>query len=303
VTALKGLVFDIQRFSVHDGPGIRTLVFLKGCPLRCLWCDNPEGQAPAPELVFRQSLCIGCGACVPACPRGALHLEDTALRVERDLCDLCGQCVQVCSPQALSIAGRWMSVGEVLSEVGRDRVFYDTSTGGMTVSGGEPLGQPRFLEALLRAAKAERISTTLETSGHAPWPSLERVMRWTDLVLYDIKHADPAAHRRLTGVSNELILENARRIAGLGVPMVVRCPIVPGLTDDLRDLRSLFQFVADLPGVKELHLLPYHRLGEPKYTMLGRQYGLKGTQPPTPEAMPRLSELARAQGLRTRLVT
>lgn len=301
MTSAKGLVFDIQRFSVHDGPGIRTLVFLKGCPLRCLWCDNPEGQKAAPELAFRQSLCIGCGECVPACPRQTLRLEGTSLEVDSSLCDLCGECVGVCHPQALSIAGRWMTVEQVLSEIERDLVFYDASQGGVTVSGGEPLAQPHFVEALFQAAKARGMNIALETSGYAPWPSLERIVRWTDLVLYDVKHVDPVVHRRLTGESNRLVLENARRLAVLGAPMVVRYPIVPNFTDDRRDADALFRFVAALPGVKEVQLLPYHRLGESKYAMLRRPYPLKGVLPPPHQAMERLSELGKRRDLRVKL--
>ena len=300
MTPVRGLVFDIQRFSVHDGPGIRTLVFLKGCPLRCWWCDNPEGQEASPELAFRRSLCIGCGECVPACPRQALRLEGTSLEIDASLCDLCGECVQACGPEALSIVGRWMTLEQVLSEVERDLVFYDTSQGGLTVSGGEPLHQPNFVQALFEAAKARGISTALETSGYAPWPSLERIARWTDLVLYDIKHTDPLTHRRLTGESNSLVLENVRRLATLGARVVVRYPVVPGLTDDPDDADALFRLVGALPGVEEVQLLPYHRLGESKYAMLRRPYTLKGLLPPSHQAMERLSELAKRRGLRVR---
>ena len=193
-------------------------------------------------------------------------------------------------------------VEQVLSEIERDLVFYEASQGGVTVSGGEPLHQPHFVEALFQTAKARGMNTAMETSGYAPWPSLERIVRWADLVLYDIKHVDPVVHRRLTGESNALVLENARRLAILGAPMVVRCPIVPKLTDEPGDVDALFRFVAALPGVQEIQLLPYHRLGESKYAMLRRPYPLKGLLPPSHGAMEQLSEMAKRRGLRVNLL-
>ena len=298
----QGLIFDIQRYSVHDGPGIRTLVFLKGCPLSCLWCSNPESQKTGPELAFRQTFCIGCGVCVDVCPRQAIQLKDTSIEIDRSKCDLCGECVKICSPEALSIIGKQMTVEQVLAEVERDLIFYEVSQGGITVSGGEPLAQAHFVEVLLKAGKAKGMITAIETAGYAPWPSVERIIRYTDLVLYDIKHIDPVVHRRLTGVSNKLILENARRIANLGVPLTIRCPVVPGFNDKPRDMDRLFHFVVNLPGVKQIDLLPYHRLGGPKYTMLGCDYALKEVKPPTRQDLERLTQVANRQGLEVNIV-
>ena len=298
----QGLIFDIQRYSVHDGPGIRTLVFLKGCPLRCLWCSNPESQKASPELAFRRTLCIGCGVCVDVCSLRAIQLKDTSIEIDRSKCNLCGECVKVCSPEALSVVGRWVTVEQVLAEIERDLIFYEVSQGGITVSGGEPLAQPHFVEALLKAGKAKGMTTAIETAGYAPWSSMERVIRYADLVLYDLKHIDPVVHRQLIGVSNRPILENARRIANLGVPLTVRCPVVPGFNDEPHDMDKLFRFVANLPGVKQVDLLPYHRLGESKYAMLGRDYALKEVRPPTRQDLERLTQVANGRGLRVSIV-
>jgi len=298
----QGLIFDIQRYSVHDGPGIRSLIFLKGCPLSCLWCSNPESQKASPELAFHRTFCIGCGVCVDGCPHQAIHLEGATIKVDRSKCDVCGECVKVCSPEALSIIGKWMTVEQVLAEVERDLIFYEVSQGGITVSGGEPLAQTHFVEALLKASKARGMKTAIETAGYAPWSSVEHIIRYTDLVLYDLKHIDPVVHRRLTGVSNRLILENVRRIANLGVPLTVRCPVVPGFNDDSHDMDALFHFVANLPGVKQVDLLPYHRLGGPKYTMLGHDYALKEVRPPTRQDLERLTQVANKRGLKVNVV-
>jgi len=298
----QGLIFDIQRYSVHDGPGIRTLVFLKGCPLRCRWCSNPESQKATPELGFRRALCIGCGVCVDVCSRQAIQLKDTSVEVDRSQCDLCGECVKVCSPEALSIVGRWVTVEQVLAEVERDLIFYELSQGGITISGGEPLAQAHFVEALLKTCKARGMTTAIETAGYAPWSSIERVIRYADLVLYDLKHIDPVVHRQLIGVSNRPILENARRIANLEVPLTMRCPVVPGFNDAPHDMDVLFRFVANLPGVKQVDLIPYHRLGKPKYAMLGRDYVLKEVRPPARQNLERLTQVANRRGLEVNIV-
>jgi pyruvate formate lyase activating enzyme len=299
--ARQGLIFDIQRYSVHDGPGIRTLVFLKGCPLRCLWCSNPEGQETKPELAFRRSLCIGCGACVDVCGSGAILLKDHRIEIDRGKCTLCGECAKVCPSEALSTVGRWMTVDQVLEEVERDRVFYEASRGGITVSGGEPFLQAGFTEALLKACKAGGIATAIETCGYVSWHSMERVIQYADSVLYDIKELDDFRHHQLTGVSNRLILENARRIADLGFPLAIRYPVIPGFNDDPKDMDALFHFSKTLSGVTHLDLLPYHRLGESKYAMLGRDYPLGKLKPPTGQCLESLAQAAEKRGLEVRI--
>ncbi|KPK92413.1 MAG: hypothetical protein AMJ94_05010 [Deltaproteobacteria bacterium SM23_61] len=302
MSARQGLIFDIQRYSVHDGPGIRTLVFLKGCPLRCLWCSNPEGQETKPELAFRRTLCIGCGACVDVCGSGAILLKDHRVEINRRKCTLCGECTRVCPSEALSMIGRWVTADQILDEVERDRVFYEASQGGITVSGGEPLMQACFTEALLKACKARGIATAIETSGYASWESMEQVIQHTDSVLYDIKQLDALRHHQFTGFSNQLILENARRIAGSGFPLFIRYPVIPGFNDDPKDMDALFHFTKTLPGVRHLDLLPYHRLGESKYAMLGRDYPLGELKPPTGQCLESLAQAAKKRGLEVRVL-
>lgn len=298
----QGLIFDIQRYSVHDGPGIRTLVFLKGCPLRCLWCSNPEGQENNPELAFRRALCIGCGVCIGVCSSRAIRLKDKFIEIDRRKCNLCGECIKVCTPEALSVVGRWVTVEQVLEEVERDLVFYEASQGGITVSGGEPFTQARFTEALLKACKARGMATAIETAGYASWHSIERVIKYADLILYDIKHINFLRHRQLTDVSNKLILENARRMAGLGLPLAMRYPVIHGFNDDPQDMDALFRFVKTLPGGKHIDLLPYHRLGESKYTMLGRDYALRQVKPLARQDLEGLVQMANKRGLEVRIV-
>jgi pyruvate formate lyase activating enzyme len=299
----QGLIFDIQRCSVHDGPGIRTLVFLKGCPLRCPWCCNPEGQETEPEIAFRRSLCIGCGVCRDACSSGAIRFIDARVELDRRKCTVCGECTKLCPSAALSIVGRWMTVEEVLGEVERDLVFYETSGGGVTVSGGEPFAQADFTGAFLEACKGRGMATAIETAGFASWHSIEPVIRHADLILYDIKKMDCLPHRQLTGVSNQPILENAGRIAGLGVPIVIRYPVIPGLNDTPEALDALFRFASTLPGLKHIELLPYHRLGESKYTMLGRDYALRGAKPMSRRSLESLVQGANKRGQEVRIVT
>lgn len=298
----QGLIFDIQRYSVHDGPGIRTIIFLKGCPLRCHWCSNPEGQKNLPELAFRRVLCINCRLCVDICPRRAIRPKDSSIEIDRSKCDLCGECVKVCTSEALSIIGKWFTVEQMLTEIERDLIFYDESRGGITLSGGEPLAQADFLEALTLACKSRGISIVIETSGYASWASTQRVVRHADLILYDLKHVDPSIHHRFTGVSNKAILENLARIADLGVPLIARYPVVPGFNDDPANAYRLFQLVSSMPKVKRIELTPYHRFGESKYSMIGRRYTLKKVRPPTRQSLDRIMYLGTAQGLRVNIV-
>lgn len=274
-----GLVFDIRGFSLHDGPGIRTTVFFQGCPLRCLWCCNPESQLSQPAAVWVAERCIGCGRCLEACPAQAVRrTADGARRIDAARCDGCGRCVLACPGEALQVFGRRVSVGEVLAEVARDALYAEHSGGGLTLSGGEPLGQPEFALELLRRYRTEEkgAHTAIETSGEADWESLEALLPVVDLFLYDLKHADPAEHRRLTGRGNERILENARRLAAAGAEMVIRIPLVDGMNDDPPALAAAADFIASLRSVHRVDLLPYHRLGEPKYRRLGRRYALEG---------------------------
>ncbi len=301
-TEVKGWVFNIQRFSVHDGPGIRTTVFLKGCPLRCVWCDNPESQPMAPQIVFWKERCIRCGACLVACPRSALVEDEGGGRkvlVER--CDFCGRCLDACYTGALEQLGRCMTVEEVLEAAEADRPFYDQSGGGVTLSGGEPLAQWAFAREVLRRCKERGIHTALETCGHAPWDAWEALLPYVDLVLYDLKEVDPVKHQRFTGVDNALILENLRRLAGTGKKVVIRRPVIPGYNDSEESIHALAQVVRSLGSVDEVHLLPYHRLGQGKYERLGMEYALKDVPSLREEDVAGLRAILLAYGLRVRV--
>jgi len=291
-------VFDVQRFSLHDGSGIRTLVFLKGCPLRCAWCSNPEGQTCAPQLAYDATRCIGRAACGEACQRAcevsAIH-PAAGDQVEIDLtaCTVCGSCVLVCPSQAIELLGEGMSVGEVLELVERDGLFFARSGGGLTLSGGEPLLQADFAVRLLEEARRRGIHTAIETSGCAPWGDVERVCRHVDQVFYDVKCMDAERHREATGTGNGRILENLRRLreAFPELPVVVRTPVVPGFNDSPEQIRAICDFLCGLPGRLCYELLPYHHFGEPKYRKLGKAYPLPGVEPPPAERMAALRRI------------
>ena len=295
-----GEVFDLQRYSLHDGPGIRTIVFLKGCPLQCTWCSNPESQRSQPELIYSEANCLDCGECIPVCQVGAIQSAEHGVRIDREKCTGCDACSAVCPTSALRLYGSTMSVDQVLAEVARDREFYEHSGGGMTLSGGEPLAQPDFSLALLRGAREMGIHTAVETTGLARAETAEQVLGEADLILYDIKHLDPGRHREGTGVSSSRILANARRMARLGFPMIFRVPIIPGYNDHPDTVQAIARFGAEL-GLKELHLLPYHKYGTPKYTGLGRDYPLQDLEAPTAEVMESLKGIVEAEGLQVQV--
>lgn len=293
----SGTVSDIQRCSVHDGPGIRTTVFLKGCPLACPWCHNPESQSGQPEILFDEERCIGCESCRGACPLGAID-PVSPLRLARDRCDGCGLCAAACPTMALVVCGRRMSVGEVVDVVERDRPFYEASGGGVTLSGGEPMSQPAFVAGLLSESRSRGIATTVETAGWCSPDSLERVLQHTDLVLLDVKTLDPAAHRRVLGKPLPPVLTSARLVARSGVPLIIRIPLVPGFNDDEASLRAILEFAAGVTD--EVVFVAYHRLADAKYRRLGRAYPAVSTPAPPAATMQRAAALAAAVGLRVR---
>ena len=271
-------IFNIQRYSIQDGPGIRTTVFFKGCPLDCPWCCNPESKNTTPELLYFDSLCVKCHRCVAACPNGATTADpDGSIRVDRSLCVACGKCAEACLSEARFISGKLMTVEEVLQTVRADSLFYKNSGGGVTASGGEPTAQPDFLLEFFKRCQSIGLTTCLDTCGYVLWETLESVLEYTDLVLYDIKHMDRVRHVELVGVDNRLILENAKRIVQKGVPLIVRVPLIPGYNDSREDLEALGMFVAKL-GNGRLDVLPYHQLGVRKYERLGQEYQLEGTR-------------------------
>jgi pyruvate formate lyase activating enzyme len=294
---MDGWVFDIQRFSIHDGPGIRTTVFLQGCNLRCSWCHNPESQAVGPSVQFFPDKCILCARCVEACPQGAQLVAEGRRVYVRDLCRACGACVDTCFAAALVIKARRMSVAEVMAEVEKDRPYYDDSAGGVTFSGGEPALQDEFLLHLLRESKQRGFHTAVDTACHAPWEAIAALLPHTDLFLVDVKAFDEATHRAGAGVSNRRILENVRRLAASGVKLRIRVPVVPGFNADAAELSKIADFLAGLERTPPVELLPFHHLGGGKYESLGREYPSRALQPPSDEAMAGFLQLFLERGL------
>lgn len=273
---MKGITFNVQRFSTEDGPGIRTTVFFKGCPLRCAWCHNPEGLSPWPELMWYDVRCIGARDCLSACPERALELTPDGMRIDRERCTACGVCADACPAGALEVIGREWTPEELFAEVDKDTVFYETSGGGVTLSGGEPMAQADFVLALARLCHEEGIHVALDTCGAAAWERYEQALPLVDLVLYDLKMFDTDRHRASTGADNRSILENARRIATAGKPMWVRTPVIPGYTADEANIAALGDLIAELSTVERWDLLAYTNLGQPKYHRLDLPYALEG---------------------------
>ena len=290
-------IFSIQRYSTQDGPGIRTTVFLKGCPLHCAWCHNPERISPRREIVVLETRCVGCGQCREACPFGAAVPSTGPLPPRIDACTLCGACADACPTGARQLIGRTVTVDELALQLARDRVFFEDSGGGVTISGGEPLAQPRFLVALLEACRARGLHTALDTAGFGRWEDLRDAARLTDLVLYDLKAFDSERHRRLTGVSNGLILDNLRLLAGEHRRVWIRVPLVPGFNDDLDDLARMAEFVSRLPHPPLVNLLPFHRTALLKFARLGLDHALDGVATPSAAALARVREVFANVGL------
>ena len=291
---ISGTVFDIQGYSIHDGPGIRTTVFISGCPLRCQWCQNPESNTVQPKLMFFRHKCAGpgCGKCQRACPNGAVIVSGEEIINDRTKCTACGKCVDVCPAKAREISGKVMTAQEVFERVNADRIFYTSSGGGVTLSGGDVLAQPSFSEEILRLCKEAGLSTAIETCGFGSWETLLRILNYTDLVLYDIKHMDPEKHRQGAGTDNKLILDNAKRIRNtLGKDMAIRVPLIPGYNDDRKNMEELALFVLNqLDRSVCINLLPYHRLGEAKHEHLEDGFTGPGILPPSDSRMNELRE-------------
>lgn len=267
----KGIVFDIQRCSLHDGPGIRTTVFLKGCLLKCLWCHNPESWCKAPELLYREDRCANCMMCTKVCPTGAHCIKEEKHIFERERCNACGKCIKVCAHSALRLLGKSMDADEIMDEVVKDMSYFSASGGGMTISGGEPTIQYDFLLELLKKAKEKGIHTCIETSGMAAKDKFISIAKHVDLFLYDIKELDNEKHFKFTGINNDLILSNLGKLYTLGSEIILRCPIIPGFNDSETDIKSLAELVKKYPRIKAIEILPYHDFGKIKWKELGKE--------------------------------
>jgi pyruvate formate lyase activating enzyme len=303
----SGLIFDIQRFSVHDGPGIRTTVFFKGCSLRCFWCHNPEGIQPRPQIQYLENRCIHCGECVTTCLDEGQQLINGSHTYVRDLCKQCGTCIEVCYADALQWVGRKASVEEVMAEVMADCVFYETSGGGVTLSGGDPVLQPDFAKALLVACRANGVHSAIETAGNVTWKILGEIISLVDLVMMDLKHMNPERHRAVTGVSNVKILENARKISDSGKPVIFRTPIVPGVNDSQEEIGEIGKFINSLSNHRHgsgsrtapiiWELLAFHRLAADKYRSLGLKYKAQELTLQSKEEFGQLVKVAQESGV------
>jgi pyruvate formate lyase activating enzyme len=291
-----GTIFDIQRFSVHDGPGIRTLVFLKGCSLRCEWCSNPESQQFTPEVLFDPARCIACENCLTLCSHEALHKDGEQLLFEKEKCVSCGECVEKCYAEARVLKGRKMTVEEVVEEVLKDEPFYSDSGGGVTLSGGEPLDQPDFAASILKACKKLALHTAVETAGHVPWSGFEKIIPFTDLFLFDVKHIDSEKMRLYTRADTNKIIKNLEKLTPQAKQVIVRIPVIPEFNDTPEEIQMIARFAKGL-DIRELHLLPYHRYGQGKYRLMSRKYGFKGPVRVEEERIEALKEAAALEGL------
>ena len=291
---MKGMVFDIQKFSLHDGPGIRTTVFLKGCTLRCFWCQNPEGLSPTLELQFTSSFCVGCGRCFSVCPNHVHMMKDGQHIIDREKCTFCGRCVEECPEKALIFTGREMEAHDVVDVVMEDEAYYRTSGGGVTLSGGEPLMQSDFSAEILAECKRRGIHTAVETALNVPWEAVEKILPHTDLIMADIKLVDPDKHSNAAGASNERILANFERLAELCKPVIVRVPVIPTVNDTDEEIKVIAQYVAQFENVEYVEFLQFHRLGEGKYESIGLPVATKDLPQITAKRMKEIARVAAA---------
>ena len=289
-------IFNIQRYSIDDGPGVRTTVFFKGCPLTCLWCSNPESQSPVPEVSWRYTSCKQCGSCASVCPEGAISLRDGEIRIDRKLCKRCGKCVNVCIQEALSISGKEMTIDEVFKVVKRDYDYYEASSGGVTASGGEILSQADFVAGLFKRCREDGIGTCADTSGFGDPSALDKILEYSDIVLYDLKHMDSSEHDRACGQPNELILSNLERAYKSAAQVIVRVPLIPEFNTSDEALTAIAKAVRERAGDSEVNIMPYHRYGANKYKMLGKVYPLENLRELTQDEKTRAKEIFESFG-------
>ena len=295
------LVLSITRMTIHNGPGLRTLVLFKGCPLRCCWCSTPESQQTEPEIGVYPAKCIKCGLCAPVCPVHAITLIDEKPIIDRSLCTICGKCAEVCNAEAIVVLGHQMTVAQLVTEVKKDEIVFKHSHGGVTISGGEPLFNPGFALKLLLAFKQEDINTGVGTCGQIPWSGLEPVLPYVDFFLWDIKHMDPQQHKRLTGVANELILSNAKAVSERHVPLYIRIPLIPGCNDSEENIRATAEFALGLSSLVEVDIMPLHHLGKSRYESLDRPYPIGNLELVPDEQIQKTKSLIESYGLKCRI--
>ncbi|MGD9079201.1 MAG: glycyl-radical enzyme activating protein [Desulfobacterales bacterium] len=298
---VEGTIFDIKKYAIHDGPGIRSTVFFKGCPLACRWCHNPEGLTVASQRIYHQKRCIGCGECIQICPQKGLTQTAAGVVSNPAKCNLCQTCADHCPSEAVEFVGRKVTVEEVIAEIEKDIAFYDESGGGITLSGGEPLMQPEFLLALLEACAELDLHRTLDTTGYSDRELLLQVAQKTDLFLYDLKLMDAVKHQAFTGVSNERILNNLKLLAKNGARIQVRVPIIPGINDDADNIDCTAAFVADLPGVEQIAILPFHNSARGKYGRLGMECLSSDIESPGDEHMKIIAGRLEKSGLKVKI--
>lgn len=296
----KATIFNIQKFSVHDGPGIRTTVFFKGCPLRCLWCHNPESQNTKKEMLYDREKCTLCGTCVHVCPQKALKIENDRVVMDEDKCDFCGKCVVYCMYGAREIAGKDYTVDEVVNAVLKDRVFYEQSKGGVTLSGGEPLVQIDFVEELLKRLKEEKIHTAVDTCGAVSFEILARAAKYTDLFLYDLKLMDDDKHKEFIGASNKNIIENLVKLSKIHGNINIRMPIIEGVNADISHIEKVLELIEGL-NIKKVNLLPYHDIAKHKYKKLGMTYEGERMSKPSDEKMNSFKDMFAKRGYEVKI--
>jgi pyruvate formate lyase activating enzyme len=297
---ITGKIFDIRKYSINDGPGIRTAVFFKGCPLECHWCHNPEGRNHQQELILHPERCIFCEECVKQCPNEAIMLEADSIQIDRDKCKVRGECVKACYADALQLVSHEMTVRQVLTEIESDAVFYEQSGGGVTFTGGEPLAQPNFLKELLSACRSQGWHTAVDTSGFSSWRIIDEIRPLVSLFLFDLKLFDANRHRKWTGVSNKLILSNLKRLSEMGNKMLIRIPLIPGINDDAENLQQTSGFLTSLVNVPSVELLSYHDSAVTKYAGLGINYKMRGIPKPSLDQIKDHIDLIRSYGLQVK---